>query len=125
MRKWHDNGASPEQLEDGIRLREPVSPAENPRTLNRDTAMTPIAPSERHGRATHRRRKDLNLTALGHVPTERQGPVTGGAPMKALVWHGKEDIRYDTVSDPQIEDPRDAIIGPRRIGSYCSDERLE
>ena len=30
--------------------------------------------------------------------------------MKALVWHGKEDIRYDTVSDPQIEEPRDAII---------------
>lgn len=30
--------------------------------------------------------------------------------MKALVWHGKEDIRYDTVSDPKIEEPRDAII---------------
>src|SRR5437763_9988583 len=30
--------------------------------------------------------------------------------MKALVWHGKEDIRCDTVSDPQIEDSRDAII---------------
>ena len=30
--------------------------------------------------------------------------------MKALVWHGKEDIRCDTVSDPQIEDPRDAIV---------------
>jgi len=30
--------------------------------------------------------------------------------MRALVWHGKEDIRYDTVSDPKIEHPRDAII---------------
>lgn len=30
--------------------------------------------------------------------------------MKALVWHGKEDIRCDTVSDPEIQDPRDAII---------------
>jgi len=30
--------------------------------------------------------------------------------MKALVWHGKEDIRCDTVSDPEIEEPRDAII---------------
>jgi len=30
--------------------------------------------------------------------------------MKALVWHGKEDIRYDTVSDPEIQDPRDAIV---------------
>ncbi|MBA2547270.1 MAG: glutathione-dependent formaldehyde dehydrogenase [Burkholderiaceae bacterium] len=30
--------------------------------------------------------------------------------MKALCWHGKHDIRYDTVPDPGIEDPRDAII---------------
>ncbi|MDJ0390129.1 zinc-dependent alcohol dehydrogenase [Roseomonas sp. E05] len=30
--------------------------------------------------------------------------------MKALVWHGKQDIRCDRVSDPEIEDPRDAII---------------
>ncbi|MDR5828048.1 glutathione-dependent formaldehyde dehydrogenase [Caballeronia sp. LP006] len=30
--------------------------------------------------------------------------------MKALTWHGKKDIRYDTVPDPQIEHPRDAII---------------
>jgi threonine dehydrogenase-like Zn-dependent dehydrogenase len=30
--------------------------------------------------------------------------------MKALVWHGKEDVRFDTVSDPAIEHPRDAII---------------
>jgi len=30
--------------------------------------------------------------------------------MKALVWHGKEDIRCDSVSDPEIEHPRDAIV---------------
>ena len=30
--------------------------------------------------------------------------------MKAIVWHGKEDVRCDTVSDPEIEHPRDAII---------------
>ena len=30
--------------------------------------------------------------------------------MKALCWHGKNDIRCDTVPDPKIEDPRDAII---------------
>ncbi|MBR0995533.1 glutathione-dependent formaldehyde dehydrogenase [Bradyrhizobium japonicum] len=30
--------------------------------------------------------------------------------MKALVWHGKEDIRCDIVTDPEIQDPRDAII---------------
>jgi threonine dehydrogenase-like Zn-dependent dehydrogenase len=30
--------------------------------------------------------------------------------MKALAWHGKGDIRCDSVPDPRIEDPRDAII---------------
>ena len=30
--------------------------------------------------------------------------------MRALVWHGTEDIRCDTVPDPKIEDERDAII---------------
>ena len=30
--------------------------------------------------------------------------------MRALVYHGKKDIRCDTVPDPSIEDPRDAII---------------
>ncbi|MCP2517145.1 glutathione-dependent formaldehyde dehydrogenase [Achromobacter mucicolens] len=30
--------------------------------------------------------------------------------MKALCWHGKHDIRYDTVPDPVLEHPRDAII---------------
>ena len=31
--------------------------------------------------------------------------------MKALVWHGKEDIRCDNdVPDPTIEDPRDVIV---------------
>ena len=30
--------------------------------------------------------------------------------MRALVWHGKKDIRYETVPDPTIEHERDAII---------------
>ena len=30
--------------------------------------------------------------------------------MRALCWHGKNDIRCDTVPDPQIEEPRDAIV---------------
>jgi threonine dehydrogenase-like Zn-dependent dehydrogenase len=30
--------------------------------------------------------------------------------LKALVWHGKGDMRCDSVSDPTIEHPRDAII---------------
>jgi threonine dehydrogenase-like Zn-dependent dehydrogenase len=30
--------------------------------------------------------------------------------MKALVWHGKKDVRCDTVPDPFIEEPRDVIV---------------
>ena len=30
--------------------------------------------------------------------------------MRALTWHGKHDVRMDTVPDPQIVNPRDAII---------------
>jgi threonine dehydrogenase-like Zn-dependent dehydrogenase len=30
--------------------------------------------------------------------------------MRALTWHGKHDIRCDTVPDPRIEDDRDAIV---------------
>ncbi|HUD91678.1 zinc-dependent alcohol dehydrogenase [Sphingobium sp.] len=30
--------------------------------------------------------------------------------MRALTWHGKHDVRVDTVDDPEILNPRDAII---------------
>lgn len=30
--------------------------------------------------------------------------------MRALVWHGKHDVRVDTVPDPQIQSPTDAIV---------------
>ncbi|HLV07145.1 MAG TPA: zinc-dependent alcohol dehydrogenase [Croceibacterium sp.] len=30
--------------------------------------------------------------------------------MKAITWHGKHDVRYETVDDPEILNPRDAII---------------
>jgi threonine dehydrogenase-like Zn-dependent dehydrogenase len=30
--------------------------------------------------------------------------------MKALVWHGKEDVRVDTVDDPLLVDPTDVIV---------------
>jgi len=36
--------------------------------------------------------------------------------MRAICWHGKGDVRVDTVPDPKIEDPRDAVI---RITSTC------
>jgi len=30
--------------------------------------------------------------------------------MKAVCWHGKHDVQVDTVSDPQIVNPRDAVV---------------
>ena len=30
--------------------------------------------------------------------------------MKAVTWHGKRDVRVDTVPDPTIEEPTDAIV---------------
>lgn len=30
--------------------------------------------------------------------------------MRALVWHGKEDVRVDSVPDPKIFDPNDVIV---------------
>ncbi|HEY9090485.1 zinc-dependent alcohol dehydrogenase [Parasphingorhabdus sp.] len=30
--------------------------------------------------------------------------------MRALTWHGKHDVRVDTVADPEIINPRDAVI---------------
>ena len=30
--------------------------------------------------------------------------------MKALCWHGKEDVRIETVPDPKLIDSRDAIV---------------
>ncbi|WP_043531511.1 zinc-dependent alcohol dehydrogenase [Litchfieldella xinjiangensis] len=44
--------------------------------------------------------------------------------MKALCWHGKNDIRYDTVPDPEIEHPRDAIINVSSCAICGSDLHL-
>jgi len=30
--------------------------------------------------------------------------------MKALTWHGKKDVRFDTVPDPQIKEAGDVIV---------------
>ena len=30
--------------------------------------------------------------------------------MKAVVWHGKEDVRVDEVDDPRLLEPTDAIV---------------
>src|SRR5436190_1940331 len=40
----------------------------------------------------------------------REVQTLGGQFMRALVWHGKGDVRCDRVPDPIIEDPRDIIV---------------
>ena len=30
--------------------------------------------------------------------------------MKAVTWHGKREVRVDTVPDPEVQEPTDAII---------------
>jgi threonine dehydrogenase-like Zn-dependent dehydrogenase len=44
--------------------------------------------------------------------------------MKAVTWHGKRDVRIDTVPDPKIEDPTDAIVRITTTGICGSDLHL-
>jgi threonine dehydrogenase-like Zn-dependent dehydrogenase len=44
--------------------------------------------------------------------------------MKAVAWHGTHDVRVDTVPDPAIEEPTDAIIRVTSTGLCGSDLHL-
>jgi threonine dehydrogenase-like Zn-dependent dehydrogenase len=44
--------------------------------------------------------------------------------MQALTWHGRRDVRVDTVPDPTIEQPTDAIIRVTSTGLCGSDLHL-
>jgi threonine dehydrogenase-like Zn-dependent dehydrogenase len=44
--------------------------------------------------------------------------------MKALTWHGKRDVRVETVPDPRIEEPTDAVIRITSSGICGSDLHL-
>jgi len=44
--------------------------------------------------------------------------------MKAVTWHGKRDVRVDTVPDPAIQEPTDAIIRITSSGICGSDLHL-
>ncbi len=44
--------------------------------------------------------------------------------MKAVAWHGNHDVRVDTVPDPSIEQPTDAIIRVTSSGICGSDLHL-
>ncbi|MBV9160744.1 MAG: glutathione-dependent formaldehyde dehydrogenase [Pseudonocardiales bacterium] len=44
--------------------------------------------------------------------------------MKAVTWHGKRDVRVDTVPDPKIQDPTDVIVRITTTGICGSDLHL-
>ncbi|WP_455361390.1 zinc-dependent alcohol dehydrogenase [Streptomyces sp. SYSU K21746] len=44
--------------------------------------------------------------------------------MRALTWHGRRDVRVDTVPDPQLKDPTDVIVGITSSGICGSDLHL-
>src|SRR4051795_2006005 len=44
--------------------------------------------------------------------------------MKAVTWHGKRDVRVDTVPDPGIQDPTDVIVRVTSSGICGSDLHL-
>jgi len=44
--------------------------------------------------------------------------------MKAVAWHGKRDVRVDTVPDPTIQEPTDAIVRVTSTGVCGSDLHL-
>src|SRR5207302_1074195 len=47
-----------------------------------------------------------------------------GGSMKAVTYHGKRDVRVDTVPDPTIEQPTDAIVRVTSSGICGSDLHL-
>ncbi|MGW4895384.1 zinc-dependent alcohol dehydrogenase [Kitasatospora sp. NPDC004240] len=44
--------------------------------------------------------------------------------MKALTWHGRRDVRVDTVPDPAVKDPTDVVIKVTTSGLCGSDLHL-
>jgi threonine dehydrogenase-like Zn-dependent dehydrogenase len=71
-----------------------------------------VAALQRHGMVT--RQCSVGRNVDSKVRIQAATPADAGSwesnAMRALVWHGKEDIRCDTVSDPEIQDSRDAIV---------------
>src|SRR5690606_10783462 len=74
---------------------------------------------------TRHRPQDCRAVPDGYGPS----PPTGGdgppeVVMKAAVWHGRRDVRVETVPDPTIGDPTDAIIRVTSSGLCGSDLHL-
>jgi len=56
---------------------------------------------------------------MGDIPTSTTQAMyrhPTGEKMKAVVWHGKRDVRVDIVDKPQVVEPTDALIRVRQRG---------
>ena len=81
-----------------------------------DAPTPPLAPRARGPlrlRELPRRATAVRAVAV----TPRCAPRRVAAAMKAVTWQGTRDVRVDTVPDPMIEHPTDAIIASRRPAS--------
>src|SRR3954463_5056334 len=97
--------------------------------------MLPIAAQRSAGRCRRGRRQRAN-DGCGNAPADGFGPACrvrprerhsrprGSPPMKAVAWHGTHDVRVDTVADPRIEEPTDAIVRSTSSGICGSDLHL-
>src|SRR6185437_3037372 len=59
-----------------------------------------------------------------HLKSGAPGPQRRGGAMKALTWHGRRDVRVETVPDPEIEEPTDVIVQITSSGLCGSDLHL-
>src|SRR4051794_27842177 len=58
------------------------------------------------------------------VKGPRDGPTRETTDMRAVTWHGRADVRVDTVPDPTIQDPTDVIVEITSSGICGSDLHL-
>ena len=90
----------------------------------RTTTPTPRAPWWRRSscaRSAGRRRGPEHPAPR---VAQRPNPNLRSTDMKAVAWHGKRDVRVDTVPDPMIEEPTDAIVRITSTGICGSDLHL-
>lgn len=64
------------------------------------------------------------VVSLGRAVPEDTDTLVTGVAMKAVVWNGTRDVRTETVPDPEIEQPDDAVIRVTSSGLCGSDLHL-
>src|SRR5207247_10168250 len=57
-------------------------------------------------------------------PARRNVNERSGEAMRALTWHGKRDVRVETVPDPVLQEPTDVIVKVTSSGICGSDLHL-